>query len=133
MRNILFLSVLAFAISFTACKPEEEEPLIVSVIEGHVTYEDTETGWEGKATKAIVKLHKDTEEGALKEVVADDYGFYQITDIIINNTAETKPTYQVSAEFKMTIGGSATTFTGRSENITPNGNDTLTCDLHLKI
>lgn len=132
MRNILFLSVLAFAISFTACKPVEE-PLIVSVIEGKVTYEDTETGWEGEAKNAVVKLHKETEEGALKEVVADDNGYYRITDIIMNNTAETKPTYQISAEFKMTIGGSATVFKGRSKNITPAGNDTITCDLHLKI
>ena len=131
MRNILALTVVALVLCFASCKPEEEEPILKSVIQGKITYEETETGWEGDAKSASVKLHNVNNETPLKEVTANDTGFYQISGIMIDLNDTSKILYQVSAKFIMKFGNEETIFEGRSANIELKGNDTVTCDIHL--
>jgi hypothetical protein len=135
MKNILIFSVLALALCFASCKPDDDDntddTVMKSVIKGKVTYEETETGDEGNAAGAIVKLHKGSEQDKLKEVTADGSGNYQITGIIVDKTDAAKIVYQLSATFSKTFGGTPVNFTGRSDSITIKGNDTIICNLHM--
>jgi hypothetical protein len=132
MRNILALTVVALVLCFASCKPEEEDPILKSVIQGKITWEDDESGQAGDGMKAKVALHSGNNETALTTVTANDTGFYQISGItvVVNDTS--KVLYQVSAEFKRTFGATVETFIGRSPDIELKGNDTVICDLHLK-
>lgn len=131
MRNVLALTVLALVVCFASCKPEEENPVVKSVIQGKITYEDTETGWEGDAKNATINLHYLNNETSLVKVTANDTGFYQINEIhiILNDTA--KRLYQISAKFTMGFGATPTLYEGRSNSIELKGNDTVVCNIHL--
>lgn len=131
-RNILALTVLALVVCFASCKPEEEDPVVKSVIQGKITYEDTETGWEGDGKNATINLHYLNNEESLVKITANDTGFYQINEIhvVLNDTA--KKFYQISAKFSMTFGGGETIYEGRSNSIELKGNDTIICNLNLK-
>ena len=133
MRNILIIAAITCACCFTSCKEKEENDLILkTVIQGKITYEDYETGQEGNAAGAIVKIHLGNEEGELKQVTADNTGFYQMTGIAVNTLVNTKIYYQLSGEYTATIGGDELTFIGRSDSISIKGNDTIVCNILLE-
>lgn len=126
IKNFFILLLATLVIGFVSCKepepePEPEPPLDVSVIQGEVTFFETETGFEGKATNATVKLHKGTAEKSLKEVQTDNNGFYQISGIL-------NGTYTVSADF---VHGVAGPFYSRSDSIVITKSDTIICDIEL--
>lgn len=128
MKRVLIYTCLFFTFTFYSC--EEEKNIVNSVIQGKITYEEGDSGWEGDAKNATVKLHIGQEEGAVQEVTANETGFYIFPKITVNlDSALTD--YTVSAEFRMQIGGTPIIFTGRSEVVTPKGKDTIVCNLHL--
>ncbi len=128
MKKVLIYTCLFFTFVLYSCK--EKENIAYSIVQGKITYEERETGWEGNAKNAVVKLHIEQEEGVVSEITANDTGFYILPKIAVNLDSAFI-NYTVSAKFIMGIGGGSTIFTGRSKVITPKGNDTIICDLHL--
>ncbi|MDD2621987.1 MAG: carboxypeptidase-like regulatory domain-containing protein [Bacteroidales bacterium] len=126
IKNYVLILLAALAITTVSCKEDDPDPdsdLEVSVIKGQISYFDSESGLEGKADHASVKLHKGSAEKALKTVTTDDQGNYQINGIL-------NGVYTVSAEYYFSVDN--TTFTGRSDSITITKSDTIICDLHME-
>ena len=127
IKNYFILLLATLVIGFVSCKekepePELEPPLDISVIQGDVTFYETETGLEGEAVNATVRLHKGSAEKSIKEIQADDKGFYKFSGVL-------NGTYTVSAEFVFGVGG--TTFSSRSDSIVITKSDTITCDIEM--
>ncbi|OQA91478.1 MAG: hypothetical protein BWY27_00556 [Bacteroidetes bacterium ADurb.Bin234] len=128
IKNYFILLLATLVIGFVSCKekepePEPEPPLDVSVIQGDVTFYETETGLEGKAVNATVRLHKGTAEKSIKEIQADDKGFYKFSGVL-------NGTYTISAEFTL-FGAGGTQFSSRSDSIVITKSDTITCDIEM--
>ncbi len=128
MKRVLIYTCLFFTFTFYSC--EEEKNIVNGVIQGKITYEEGDSGWEGDAKNATVKLHIGQEEGAVQEVTANDTGFYIFPKITVNLDSALID-YTISAEFKKSFGATQTVFTGRSNVVTPKGKDTIVCNLHL--
>lgn len=127
IKNYFILLLATLVIGFVSCKepepePEPEPPVDISVIQGHVTFYETETGLEGDAVNATVSLHKGAAEKSIKDVKADNRGNYIISGIL-------NGTYTVSADFVLGMGG--TEFNSRSDSIVISKSDTITCDIEL--